>query len=178
MANFKVIKKDYDLHIAYDQDLIQNQPLQIKNIKKIPTKHYLNGKFQIPSNFLKNFDKNTIVFLHSGLLLKNIFVALFAYKIGAKVILIPHGCYDPALLNFNWFQKKLFILLEKFIFKKLFFFQAFTKKDKKNISMVFNKHRFSKIDLSFLYKNKIKLLPTNQFQILLAKRLWVFVIYV
>ena len=125
------LKKDYDLHIAYDQDLIQNQPLQIKNIKKIPTKHYLNGKFQIPSNFLKNFDKNTIVFLHSGLLLKNIFVALFAYKIGAKVILIPHGCYDPTLLNFNWFQKKLFILLEKFIFKNFFFFRLLLKKIKR-----------------------------------------------
>ena len=28
------LKKDYDLHIAYDQDLIKNQPLEIKNIKK------------------------------------------------------------------------------------------------------------------------------------------------
>ena len=72
---------------------------------------------------------------------------MFAYKIGAKVILIPHGCYDPTLLNFNWFQKKLFILLEKFIFKKLFFFQAFTKKDKKNISMVFNKHKIKIVPL-------------------------------
>lgn len=157
----KSLKKDYDLHIAYDQDLIKNQPLEIKNIKKIPTKHYLNGKFQIPSNFLKNFDKNTIVFLHSGLLLKNIFVALLAYKIGAKVILIPHGCYDPTLLNYNWFLKKLFILLEKFIFKKLFFFQAFTKKDKKNISTVFNKHKIKIVPLPIEIK-KTKFLKATK----------------
>ena len=46
------LKKNYELYIAYDQNLLKKQPLEIKEIKKIPTKHYLSGKFQIPSNFL------------------------------------------------------------------------------------------------------------------------------
>ena len=141
------------MYIAYDQNLLKKQPLEIKEIKKIPTKHYLSGKFQIPSNFLKNFNKNTIVFLHSGLLLKNIFVALYAYKIGAKVILVPHGSYNPTLLKYNRLLKKLFILLEKFIFKNFFFFKPSPKKIK-NISMVFNKHKIKIVPLPIEIKKK------------------------
>jgi glycosyltransferase involved in cell wall biosynthesis len=161
----KSLKKNYDLYIAYDQNLIKKQPLEIKNIKKIQTKHYLSGKFQIPSNFLKNFDKNTIIFLHSGLLLKNIFVALYANKIGAKLILVPHGCYDPTLLKYNKLLKKFFIYFEKFIFKNLFFFQAFTKLDKKNISKVFNKNKIKIIPLPIeVKKNKVlKVIKKNYF---------------
>ena len=130
----KSLKKNYDLYIAYDQNLIKKQPLEIKNIKKIQTKHYLSGKFQIPSNFLKNFDKNTIIFLHSGLLLKNIFVALYANKIGAKLILVPHGCYDPTLLKYN----------------KLIVFIA-------NLTML----HFNQINQFFKPKNLIFTIPTS-----------------
>lgn len=150
------LKKNYDVHIAYDKNLIKKQPLEIKNIKKIPTKHYFRGRFHFPSNFLNKFDRNTIVFVHSGFLLKNIIVALYAYKIKAKVILIPHGCYHPTLLKYNWLSKKLFIFFEKLIFKNLFFFQAFTKLDKKNISIVFNKHEIKIVPIPIEIKIKKK----------------------
>ena len=148
-----------DSHCHLDHDPLYTD---IKNIikrsidigvKKIPTKHYFNGKFQIPSNFLKNFDQETVVFIHSGLLLKNIFAAIYAYKINAKVVLIPHGCYHPTLLTYNSFIKKFFIFFEKFFFKKLFFIQAFTKLDKKNIVKVYKKNHIKIIFQRFFFKN-------------------------
>lgn len=160
----KSLKKNNNVHIAYDQNFIRKQPLEVKGIKKIPLKHYFGGKFYLPSNFLKNFDRNTIIFLHSGLLLRNIIVALYAYKIKAKVVLIPHGCYDQTLLKYNWFLKKIVIYFERFVFKKIFFFQAFTKLDKKNISKVFNKHKIKIVPIPIeIEKKKFKVVKQNYF---------------
>lgn len=151
------LKNKFEVHIAYDQSNYKKQPLEVVGVKKIPTKHYFNGKFQIPSNFLKNFDQETIVFIHSGLLLKNIFAALYAYKINAKVVLIPHGCYHPTLLKYNSFIKKFFIFFEKFFFKKLFFIQAFTKLDKKNILKVYKKNHIKILPVPVSFKKDKKL---------------------
>ena len=160
----KSLKNNKNVYIAYDRNFIRKQPLEIKGIKKIPLKHYFGGKFYFPSNFLKSFDRNTIVFLHSGLLLRNIIVALYASKVKAKVILIPHGCYDQTLLRYNWLLKRLIIYFERFTFKKIFFFQAFTKLDKKNISKVFNKHKIKIIPIPIeIKKRKFKVIKQNYF---------------
>lgn len=148
--------KGNNIWIAFDKSLDDKQPLEIKGTKRIKVKHFFNGRYSLPENFLKNFNKNTIVILHSGFLIRNIIVSLYALKIGAKAILVPHGCYDPILLKEKFLLKRIFIFIEKYIYKYLFFIQAFTEKDKKNIAKIFKNNRIEVIPVPIPVLNQSK----------------------
>lgn len=135
--------KKIKTYVAYDKKLEKKKlKFHSKKVIKLPTRHFLSGIFKFPDNFLKSFNKeNTILCVHSGFIISNLIIIIFARIRKIKVILIPHGCYDPYVLNKKKILKLIWISIEKFIYKNFVIFQVFSEKDKKNIKKIFDKNK-------------------------------------
>lgn len=135
--------KDIKTYVAYDRKLKKKKfKIHLKKIIKLPIRHFFLGKLKFPDNFLNEFNnKNTLLCVHSGFIFSNLIIIFFARIKKIKVILIPHGCYDPYVLNKKKFLKLIWISIEKLIYANFVIFQVFSEKDKKNIKKIFKKNK-------------------------------------
>jgi glycosyltransferase involved in cell wall biosynthesis len=108
----------------------------IPNVRILGIKHlFSHHALMLPIGITRHLRSADLLILHEGWNLGNLYCAVLARKLKKKYVVIPHGVYDPMVVQ-NMKIKKLRKYFEKWVISHSIFVNVFFKDEAHHISLI------------------------------------------